>query len=181
MKWCADSGRFHFHKDTCCSMEQIRAKLAAIGVAGGGSSASPFRFYNANVETLLPSVLAGADGFSGISANFYPHLHSWLIDAATGSKPADEDKIRRVQDFLTLSEATVCVGYPASAKAFLRAGMPGGGLMVNTRCRALGADGQPKGASPFLEHQLEALAAMWRVQRDMCADLGIPCPQPPSR
>jgi 4-hydroxy-tetrahydrodipicolinate synthase len=194
IKWCADSGRFHFHKDTCCNMGEIKAKLAAVGAKpptpGNGSAASdnPFRFYNANVETLLPSVLAGGHGFSGISANFYPHLHAWLISAARESASSDgsgataaakkqrslrDEHMRKVQDFLTLAEATVCVGYPASAKAYLRYAPGGGGL--STKCRTKGPDGKPKGegASYFLEHQKEALAAMYRMQRDLCTEVGI--------
>ena len=59
IKWCADSGRFHFHKDTCCNMPEIEAKLKAVGAApatagDAGAAPNPFRFYNANVETLLP-------------------------------------------------------------------------------------------------------------------------------
>ena len=90
MKWCADSGRFHFHKDTCCSLVEISAKLAAVGaLAAGGRGGkrpakkqkkaepeTPFRFYNANVETLLPSLMAGAHGFSGISANLCARAHT---------------------------------------------------------------------------------------------------------
>ena len=92
MKWCADSGRFHFHKDTCCNMPEISAKLEAVGAAAAAGSGgkrpakkqkkaevaaetTPFRFYNANVETLLPSVMAGAHGFSGISANLCALTH----------------------------------------------------------------------------------------------------------
>ena len=43
--------------------------------------------------------------------------------------------MRRVQDFLSLAEATVCVNYPASAKAYLR-DAPGGGVMT-TQASAL--------------------------------------------
>ncbi len=178
IKWCADSGRFHFHKDTCCQMGDIRAKLAAVGAVGGAAAPpNPFRFYNANVETLLPSVLAGGAGFSGISANFYPHLHAWLVEHAPAGTEVD-DKVRKVQDFLSLAEATVCVRYPASAKAYLRE-IPGGGLL-RTACRTKGADGRPMGEAPFLEHQLEALQAMWRTQRDLCNELGIAAPPPPA-
>ena len=190
IKWCADSGRFFFHKDTCCNMPEIEAKLDAVGAAAAGADGAknPFRFYNANVETLLPSVLAGAHGFSGISANFYPHLHTWLISAARqaasqnggGGPPSASKKrklrdehMQKVQDFLSLAEATVCVGYPASAKAYLR-NAPGGGALL-TKCRAKGPDGQPKGEGEgyFLEHQRVALAAMYRMQRDLCAEVGI--------
>ena len=30
IKWCADTGRFYFLKDTCCDMEQIQKKLDVI-------------------------------------------------------------------------------------------------------------------------------------------------------
>ena len=51
MGWLGRSGRFRFHKDTCCDMQVITAKIQAVG---GGS----FSFFNANVETLLPSLQA---------------------------------------------------------------------------------------------------------------------------
>jgi len=173
IQWCAASGRFHFHKDTCCNMPQIKEKIAAVRAAG---SATNFRFYNANVETLLPSLRAGGHGFSGISANFYPHLHAWLCKAAT-SGGAEEAAMQKVQDFLSLAEATVCVGYPASAKVYLH-NTPEGGR-INTICRKRGADGKQMGAEPFLEHQLAALSAMWRMQHALSQELNIECPPPP--
>ena len=209
--WCARTGRFHFHKDTSCSMEAITAKLEAIK-----SVASPFRFYNANVETLLPSIRAGGNGFSGISANFYPHLLAWLCTAARreaasaaelqtaskrvrgsdlpravqrevqlAAKRAPEAALERVQDFFALAEATVCVRYPASAKQYLsldhglhspKTPAKGDGAMpmlTSIACRTKGPDGVPKGDAPFLEHQLVALRAMWRMQRELSAELGI--------
>jgi 4-hydroxy-tetrahydrodipicolinate synthase len=75
VRWAAASGRFVFHKDTSCDIAQINAKIRAIEGVGG---TSPFRFYNANVETLVDSMRAGGHGFSGISANFYPHLHAFI-------------------------------------------------------------------------------------------------------
>jgi 4-hydroxy-tetrahydrodipicolinate synthase len=69
LKWCADSGRFLFHKDTCSASKPILAKIQAS--TGNGT---PFRFYNANIATLQFSVNKGASGFSGICANFYPQL-----------------------------------------------------------------------------------------------------------
>eukprot|EP01047_Picozoa_sp_COSAG01_P107682 COSAG01_NODE_36674_length_514_cov_0.686747_1_plen_92_part_10 len=63
LAWCAKSGRFIFHKDTCCNTEEIEAKLQA--VASLGARGAGFRFYNANVETLLFSNARGGAGFSG--------------------------------------------------------------------------------------------------------------------
>jgi len=104
---CATSGRFVFHKDTCCDVEQIKAKLEAI------PRDSPLRFFNANVETLQASQRLGAHGFCGISANFYPWLHSRLCRQYEGE---DAD---RIQDFLAVAENVVVVGYPRSSKVFL--------------------------------------------------------------
>jgi hypothetical protein len=75
------------------SFQPIEAKLAAVLKL----TDVPFRFYNANVATLRMSLLAGgqyvlihswncrechplcnSSGFSGICANFYPHLVAWL-------------------------------------------------------------------------------------------------------
>jgi 4-hydroxy-tetrahydrodipicolinate synthase len=96
VRWAAASGRFVFHKDTSCDMSQITAKIRAIEGVGG---ASPFRFYNANVETLVESMRAGGHGFSGISANFYPHLHAFVTRACalgSGSDASDAETARKV-------------------------------------------------------------------------------------
>lgn len=170
--WCARSGRFHFHKDTSCNMEAIQAKLKAV--------AAPFKFYNANVETLLPSLRAGGHGFSGISANFYPHLHAWLCKAAiaeaedrAGGGSEHAASLQRVQDFLSLAEATVCVNYPASAKLYLAETPAFGRAAMTTKCRKK-YDGTAADASPFLEHHRIALQAMYRLQKQLCEELKIP-------
>lgn len=167
-------------------MAAISAKLDAV-------RGTPFRFYNANVETLLPSLRAGANGFSGISANFYPHLHAWLCRAArdeageadaaaaedeearrakaarVGAQPLSRAQaMRRVQDFLSLAEATVCVRYPQSAKVYLRELL--GEDLMSASCRHR-PDGTPMAEEPWLEHQVEALRAMRRVQQALCDEL----------
>lgn len=107
--WAASTNRFCFHKDTCCSVTSLREKIAA-----ASSSPSPFRFYNANVETLLVSNSMGGAGFSGISANFYPWMHARLC-----SKDVTEHDAAAIQRFLSVAELVVCDGYPKSAKAYL--------------------------------------------------------------
>jgi 4-hydroxy-tetrahydrodipicolinate synthase len=72
----------------------LREKIAA-----ASSVPSPFRFYNANVETLLASNNMGGSGFSGISANFYPWLHARLC--APGTSESDRAAIQR---FLSVAE-----------------------------------------------------------------------------
>lgn len=110
LRWAAGTGRFLFHKDTCCDSAGIAAKIDAIRKVEGTN----FRFYNANVETLMYSNGLGGAGFSGISANFYPWLHVRLCSADCSK----EDKAR-IQRFLSIAEVALCDGYPRSAKAYL--------------------------------------------------------------
>lgn len=89
---------------SCCSVASIRLKIAA-----ALSSPSPFRFYNANVETLLESNNMGGAGFSGISANFYPWLHARLC-----SSDASQHDKAKIQRFLSVAEvcAMMCFIFP---------------------------------------------------------------------
>jgi 4-hydroxy-tetrahydrodipicolinate synthase len=108
MRWAAQTGRFHFFKDTCCDLAQIKAKIAAV-------SGSPMRFYNAHTATLLPSLLAGGHGFSGCGANAIPHLYAWLCK----NFAASPDTARTLQAFLDHACLVLDPKYPASAKTHL--------------------------------------------------------------
>ena len=105
--WCAGTGRFLFHKDTCCHPGQIAAKIAAI------PEGSTFRFYNANAATVQFSMRKGGAGFSGINANFYPQLVAWLVENS------DHPRATALQQYLAVAENVVMYKYPQSAKAFL--------------------------------------------------------------
>ena len=71
IKWCADTGRFFFLKDTCCDARQIQEKLKVL-------KGTQLKLYNANTATLLESLRGGAAGYSGVMANFHPELYEWL-------------------------------------------------------------------------------------------------------
>lgn len=147
MGWAAHTGRFLFHKDTCCQIGQIRDKIEAV-------RGTAFRFYNANAATLLDSLLAGGDGFSGIGANFFADLYVWLCR----HHREQPELARRLQRFLTIAEMTICHKYPASAKRFRALD----GLAIGDRCR--GSD------SAFTEEDLLRLrhlheyATEWRQE-----------------
>ena len=166
IEWSASTGRFWFHKDTSCSTSDMQAKLNAIASVKG----TPFRFYNANVETLLASLEMGGHGFSGICANLYPHLSAWLC----ANHDRDRANASTVQDFLSVAEATVCVNYPASAKLYLC-----NRLVQNHLCRTKGEGREPKGKGPFLEHQRAALDSLRRMCNFVCRACGIPDTTPP--
>eukprot|EP00591_Stephanopyxis_turris_P000462 CAMPEP_0195523596 /NCGR_PEP_ID=MMETSP0794_2-20130614/22855_1 /TAXON_ID=515487 /ORGANISM="Stephanopyxis turris, Strain CCMP 815" /LENGTH=337 /DNA_ID=CAMNT_0040653621 /DNA_START=59 /DNA_END=1072 /DNA_ORIENTATION=- len=163
LAWAAGTGRFLFHKDTCCDEDQMAAKLKA--VQDVGEAAASFRFYNANVETIAFSTANGGAGFSGISANFYPQLHSWLVktmqDEEFAQDPILQKQVEDVQDFFSLAELTVCVNYPASAKEYLRTCYPD--FPISSYCRKFARDG---GEQPvFTRQDTIRLHAMHRLQR----------------
>ena len=109
LKWCAESGRFHFMKDTCCNIDIIRQRLKVI-------EGSPLKLYNANTTTLLDSLEAGAAGFSGVMMNFHPELYTWLVN----SWSEQPDAARLVQDFLTAFYFIELQVYPVNAKYHLQ-------------------------------------------------------------
>ena len=103
-KFCVESGRFGFLKDTSCRMESIRAKIE---IARG----SGLKLFNANGATLLDSLRAGAAGYSGIMANFHADLYSWIC-----ANHAREPRLAaELQDFLGLSSVIEYQLYPVNA------------------------------------------------------------------
>ncbi len=109
LKWCADSGRFHFMKDTCCNIEMIQQRLKVI-------QGSPLKLFNANTTTLLDSLKAGAAGFSGVMMNFHPELYAWLA-RSWQERP---EAAQLVQDFLTVFSFIELQVYPVNAKYHLQ-------------------------------------------------------------
>ncbi len=107
LKWCADSGRFYFIKDTCCNIELIKSRLDII-------SGSQLKLFNANTSTLLDSLQYGASGFSGVMANFHPELYAWL----TSSFSKEPEIARKVADFLTVASFIEMQVYPVNSKYF---------------------------------------------------------------
>lgn len=123
MQWACSTGRFLFHKDTCCNSLRIRRKIDCV-------RHSRLAFYNADTPTLLDSLMAGADGFSGIGANYVPELYVWLC----GHFRDEPEKAAALQSFLTAENVAMHRHYPASAKLALRLQeMP-----ISTVCRTPG-------------------------------------------
>lgn len=106
--WCAGTGRFAFIKETSCQMGKISAKIAAIG-------GSPLKFFNANTPTLLDSLRAGAHGYCGTAANFFPDLFVWLCRYFKSEPEMAAD----LQRFLSVANRVVGHKYKTSAKQYL--------------------------------------------------------------
>ncbi|MGI6705241.1 MAG: dihydrodipicolinate synthase family protein [Clostridia bacterium] len=108
LKWCADTGRFYFLKDTSCDVENMRAKLHAI-------KGTQLKLFNANTASLLDTLQLGAHGFSGVMANFQSDLYVWLTENFH-KKP---EKARKLNDFLTICALIERQVYPVNAKYYL--------------------------------------------------------------
>lgn len=104
LKFCADTGRFVFLKETSCRTEVIRAKIKAV-------EGSNFGIYNANSTLLLESLKDGAAGFCGIMGNYHADLYQWLCDNFE-KYPKEAE---RLSDYLGVMSA-VTDHYPAAAK-----------------------------------------------------------------
>jgi 4-hydroxy-tetrahydrodipicolinate synthase len=105
LKWCADTGRFFFLKDTSCDADNIKAKLDAINGSG-------LKIYNANSATLLETLKLGVAGYSGVMANFHPELYVWLV--RNWERNAEDAK--QLINFLSLASQIERQLYPVNAK-----------------------------------------------------------------
>ena len=104
---CKATGRFAFIKDTCCDADMIKERIEIL-------QGSDIGLYNANAQTLLETLRAGADGYCGVMANFHPEIYKWLFDNAN-TEQADI-----VQAFLCMTAFTESLAYPATAKYYLK-------------------------------------------------------------
>jgi 4-hydroxy-tetrahydrodipicolinate synthase len=108
LKWCADTGRFLFLKDTCCDSRMIEKKLKA-------AEGSSLKIFNANSATLLETLKMGASGFSGVMGNFHPDLYKWLCD----NYKKEPQKAGIVSDFLGVASVIEARSYPTCGKYYL--------------------------------------------------------------
>ncbi len=121
LKYCAESGRFFFLKDTCCDAELIRHRLELL-------KDTRLKLYNANTATLLETLTYGAAGFSGVMANFHPELYVWLCK----NWKTQPQKAERLQALLTMCAQIERQLYPVNAKTFLQSKK----LIASNRCRS---------------------------------------------
>lgn len=121
LKWCAETGRFFFMKDTSCDIANIKAKLDAI-------RGTNLKLYNANSATLYETMKLGAAGFSGVMANFHPELYAWLMK----NWDKEPDKALALSDFLSVASLIERQLYPVNAKYNLMQE----GVLTNYLCRS---------------------------------------------
>ncbi len=146
IKWCADTGRFYFLKDTCCDMEQIQKKLDVI-------QGTNLKLYNANTTTLLESLRAGAAGFCGVMDNFHPALYTWLCENY------EDERADGMADFLTIASFIERQYYPVNAKYHLAACE---GLHFTTKCRTR----DESGLTESFKKEVHMLDSMAKIKMD---------------
>lgn len=145
LKWCAETGRFYFLKDTCCDVHMIGEKLAAV-------RGTDLKIYNANSATCLKSLQMGCSGFCGVMLNFQPELYGWLC-----KNWADGGTAVALQDFATVTSLIELQMYPVNAKYHLR--LDGVDIGLTTRSKPYEEFGELKQA------ETKALYDVWRCFR----------------
>jgi 4-hydroxy-tetrahydrodipicolinate synthase len=105
LKWCAETEKFAFLKDTCCDLDQLEAKCKAVEGTG-------LKIFNANAATLLRSMEMGCAGYSGVMANFHPDLYVWLCK----NYKEQPEKAQELMNFLGAASMVECQVYPVNSK-----------------------------------------------------------------
>ncbi|HOJ11134.1 MAG TPA: dihydrodipicolinate synthase family protein [Clostridiales bacterium] len=126
LKWCADTGRFFFLKDTCCNLEQLKAKVEAV-------RGSQLKIFNANSATLLDSMKFGISGFSGVMANFHPDIYVEI----TRQWKSNPEKTQILSDYAGFSSLAELQYYSMNAKYFLQ--LEGLNIGLHSRSKSLEA------------------------------------------
>ena len=120
----AETGRFTFIKDTCCDAELIAERIKLLD--------DRIQLFNANCATALETFESGADGFSGIMANYHPDLLVWLYE----NFRARPEKARELSSMLSVMSLVEGCGHPAATKYHMNlVGVP-----MEIRCRSINAD-----------------------------------------
>jgi 4-hydroxy-tetrahydrodipicolinate synthase len=148
---CARSGRMVFLKDVSCARAILKERIEA--VRGSGLS-----IFNANTATLLDSLIAGADGYNGVMANFHIDIYKWMY-LNFRKQP---ERAREVSDFLTVAAVIEARAYPVSAKYHMRLS----GLPMSLRSRT-------KDESALNENAALEVESLLRMETALRAELGL--------
>ncbi|MEN3754484.1 dihydrodipicolinate synthase family protein [Mangrovibacter yixingensis] len=107
VSWCAQSQRFTFIKDTCCSLPIITRRLKL-------TQDSRLHIANANSQTLLGAFRQGCQAYSGVMANFHPELYVWLYE----HWQTEPEKAEILADYLSTAALVENLDYPVCAKYY---------------------------------------------------------------
>lgn len=122
LRWCAETGRFTYIKETSCDVEAITAKLAAV-------KGTPLKIYTADTATLLDSMKAGAAGYCGVFGNVRPELYHPIVRRWQ----QDDAAALRAQHLASVISLVGGLMYPVCAKYHMS--LDGVGIGLTTRNR----------------------------------------------
>ncbi|MFV0467215.1 MAG: dihydrodipicolinate synthase family protein [Lachnospiraceae bacterium] len=105
LKWCAETGKFSFLKDTCCDLIMLKKKCEAV-------KNTDLKIFNANAATLLESLKLGCAGYSGVMANFHADLYQWLCQ----NYKNEPERAEKMMNFLGAASMAECQVYPVNCK-----------------------------------------------------------------
>ena len=108
LRFCVDSGRFRFIKDTCCDADEIARRMDIL-------SGTDLQLYNANAQTLLPSLRSCAAGYCGVMANFHPELYTYIVH----HYESDPQLAETAAALASMTAFTESLAYPITAKYHL--------------------------------------------------------------
>lgn len=151
LSYCAENKRFFFMKDTCCDAGMISRRLKIL-------EGSNMKLYNANAQTTLASMLAGAAGYCGVMANFHPELYKWLCDNYSSDHRAAE-----ISAQLSMMAFIEQMTYPACAKYHMK---KYSGLDISEFSRSCKAEA-------FTEYQRNIVDALAIIEKSVRNTLGI--------
>lgn len=151
IRWALSTGRFHFIKDTCCDLKMLGDRLDIV-------RNTQLKLFNANAQTLLPTLRMGAAGYSSVMANIHPELYAWLCDHFA-QYPEIADHLQHVLCFTAFVET---LSYPLVAKYVMRRqGVP---VEISSRM-------QDKAAfTPYHAHIMDQLMELTRYEYDRLPD-----------
>ena len=143
----AETGRFRFIKDTCCDAKLIAERVRLLN--------GRIQLFNANCATFLETLKNGADGFSGIMANYHPDLLVWLYQ----NYQKQPEKARELSSMLSVMSLLEVCGHPAAVKYHMNLI----GIPMELKCRSIDAETH---FGPLDRHAIDDLLVMEGVVRE---------------
>lgn len=143
----AETGRFRFIKDTCCDAKLIAERVRLLN--------GRIQLFNANCATFLETLKDGADGFSGIMANYHPDLLVWLYQ----NYQKQPEKARELSSMLSVMSLVEGCGHPAAVKYHMNLI----GIPMELKCRSIDAETH---FGPLDRHAIDDLLVMEGVVRE---------------
>lgn len=110
LRFCVESGRFIFMKDTSCRISVMKRRLEIM-------KGSPMKLFNANSATFYESIALGAAGFCGVMGNFHPHWYRAILDLHGRGRFKEA---MHLQDLVGIASVAQNPQYPMNAKYYLK-------------------------------------------------------------